>query len=237
MLNKRIFTSQKILVSSSGKNVSVQALVSQFGAKYVFDESEIPMEFLKGKGPELTVMYHEIPVKGVLVKEMNTSGVYFHIRFINPSNLFRHQINIDLKESGLPSPWGRSFARLESEYKNLPAPTIAMVTENSDTKYISIKNFTLGGLLLEHSLSDQIDLKIGTRISFDIVTNHGERLEKIVAEVCNITSESRGEGGDKCFWGVKFISMHPLSAMKYKNLIKEYCIGFRDSEESGKKTG
>ncbi|MCO5141480.1 MAG: hypothetical protein M9962_00140 [Oligoflexia bacterium] len=222
---KKVFVSQKIAIRFGAHEVKVQALVSPFGAKYVFEDSDIPQELRLNLGKEVQVFYKNVPTKARLVREVNSIGVLYNIRFLNPSGLFLRQIERDIRENGIPSPWIRSLPRLVSDTKNAPSPAICVLFYRGETHILSIKNFTLGGLLLEFAGEGLSEIRIGEKIEFDIVTNYGEKISDVVAKISHFTLE-RGVSEDimeKMQIGVQFLSMSMLSESKYKTTIREHC--------------
>lgn len=224
---RKVFVSEKIAFFISGKEFQVQALVSSHGAKYVFEETEIPQDLVKILGHEVEVRYQGIPVRCRVVRETNQAGTIFSFKFLQPSGLLLQQISKDVKERGLPSPWLRALPRLSPQTaKHLPSPALAMIALRGETHFLTVKNFTLGGLLLEFEGSGLEFLKMGAVVDFDLVTNGGEKLTELRAMVCHVTEE-KGDAQALTFFGVRFLEMSPLSEIKYKSLVREHCLGLR----------
>jgi hypothetical protein len=226
---KKVFVSQKISLLVGEKEFRVQALVSSYGAKYVFEDSELPQEIRELIGKELELIYRKVPVKCRVVKETNSSGVVYSFRFLKPSNLLLKQIEKDIRESGLPSPWIRALPRLNTEAKHLPLPALAVVDYGGDIQFLNVKNFTLGGLLVDYTGNSFKDLVVGTKLNFDLVTNGGDKIDNLSAVVSHLSTEYVEENpeANRVQFGLKFLPMNLLSEAKYRELIKAHCIGLK----------
>lgn len=226
---KKVFVSQKISLHVAGKEFRVQALVSFYGAKYVFEDSELPQEIREMIGKEIEMIYRKVPVKCRVVREVNSAGIVYSFRFLKPSNLLLKQISKDIQESGLPSPWLRSLPRLNTEAKHLPLPALAVVDYGGDVQFLSVRNFTLGGLLVEYTGTAFRELAVGTKLDFDLVTNGGDKIDNLSAKVTHISSETVEENpeANRVQFGLKFLPMNILSEAKYRSLIKDHCLGLK----------
>lgn len=227
-IRKKVFTSQKIVVVA-GKEFRVQALVSSYGAKYVFEEEDVPPELMGRLSEEIQIQYKNIPVKTRAVRETTAFGTIYNLRFINPSNTLLKQIDRDLNESGLPSPWMRGLPRLNAEVKNLPVPALLVLYHKGQTYFLNVNNFTLGGLQVEFVGPDLRDVSYGTKFELDIVTNGGDKIPDLNALVTHITTEINfdGQGLDRYVFGLKITAMPLLSENKFRGLIRDHCIGLK----------
>jgi hypothetical protein len=226
---KKVFVSQRISLLVGEMEFRVQALVSSYGAKYVFEDSELPQEIRELIGKELELVYRKVPVKCRVVKETNASGIVYSFRFLKPSNLLLKQIEKDIRESGLPSPWIRALPRLNTEAKHLPLPALAVVDYGGDIQFLNVKNFTLGGLLVDYTGNSFRDLMIGEKLNFDLVTNGGDKIDNLSAVVSHLSTEYVEENpeANRVQFGLRFLPMNLLSEVKYKELIKVHCIGLK----------
>jgi len=229
-MSKKVFTSQKISIFLAGTEVRVQALVSTYGAKYVFDEEDLPEEARASLSLEVQASYKGIPVRCRFVRETNPAGTIFSLRFLNPSSLLVRQIEKDVATAGLPSPWMRGLPRLATSAKHLPVPVLAMVNVGAATFYMNVKNFTLGGLLLEYSGLDMEGIQIGTRLELDLVTNGGDKLPDIVGVITHVSSEPNDVKTDsgRYQFGLKFLEMTGATEVRYRGMIREHCVGLRE---------
>jgi hypothetical protein len=226
---KKVFVSQKISLLVAEKEFRVQALVSAYGAKYVFEDSELPQEIREMIGKEIELVYRKVPVKCRVVREVNSAGIVYSFRFIRPSNVLLKQIEKDIQDSGLPSPWLRSLPRLSTEAKHLPLPALAVVDYGGDVQFLSVKNFTLGGLLVEYTGNALRDLVIGRTLTFDLVTNGGDKIDNLTAKVTHLSTETveKNPEANRVQFGLKFLPMNLLSDAKYKALIRSHCMGLK----------
>lgn len=215
----------------AGQEVRFQALVSSYGAKYVFDESELPLSLRTSKEQELELLYKNIPARCRVVRETNAAGVVYSLRFLNPSGLLLRQIERDITENGIPSPWLRSLPRLNAAAKNLPVPALAVLDYNGEILFLNVKNFTLGGLMLDFSGSALNDVQFGTRFNFDLVTNVGEKINDLSGLITNVAVEVNDVEGHltKVTFGLRFLPMNPLSESKYRALIKDHCMALKEA--------
>lgn len=227
---RKVFVSQKISLLVDGQEIRLQALVSLYGAKYVFEESELPPELRQSIGLEVEILYKKVPVRCRVVKETNEAGTVYSLRFIEPSALLLKQVERDIRENGLPSPWLRSLPRLSTEVKHLPVPALVVMDLEGQTLFLNVKNFTLGGLLLEY-VGDQLQgVDLGSRLFFDIVTNAGDKISDLVASVTHVSLEQSAHdpAQNRSQLGVRFLPMSNLSAAKYKSLIMNHCVALKD---------
>jgi hypothetical protein len=233
LMPRKVFTSQKLSLFLSGKEFRVQALVSVYGAKYVFDDEDLPDEARSSLGLDVQAAYKGIPVRCRFLREVNGAGAIYSLRFLNPTSLFLRQVERDVETTGLPSPWMRGLPRLNTTSKHLPVPVLAVVQTLSNTYYMNVRNFTLGGLMLEYSGSDAGHLVVGSRFMFDLVTNGGDKLPDIQAQVTHLTEEKLdGQAGSRYQFGLKLLPLGAIAEMRYRNLIKAHCEGLRDELEA-----
>jgi hypothetical protein len=234
---RKVFTSQKISLFFAGREFRVQTLVSNYGAKYVFDEDDLPPEAKATMGADVQMAYKGIPALCRLIRESNAAGTIYNLRFVNPSQALLQQINKDVAASGLPSPWMRGLPRLSTDVgkQPLPVPVLAIVSHDRSTHYLNVRNFTLGGLLIEYSGQDLKDLDVGSQIEFDLVTSGGDKMPGISAVVTHLSVElgnAQGEGGLRTF-GIKFLELSPLNQLRYRGLIREHCRLLREENPEG----
>ena len=231
-LRRKVFTSQKITLYFGGKEFSLQALVSVYGVKYAFDDLELPEEARPYIGYEVKMTYRNIPLRCRIVRETNVAGVFYNLRFVNPSDLFVRQIALDIEDSGLPSPWMRHLPRLSAEVPNLPSPALAVLEYRNETHYLNVKNFTLGGLLLELVGGNLVGVDSGTRIDFDLVTNEGTKLEGVAGMITHVSEETNESEGNanRSYFGLKFLPMAESVELKYRELIRQHCLLLRELE-------
>jgi hypothetical protein len=149
---------------------------------------------------------------------------------VKPSGLLLRQIERDVKESGLPSPWLRSLPRLSTLSKHLPVPALAILEYEGETLFLNVRNFTLGGLQLEFVGSILQKVQFGDRLDFDLVTNGGDKISDLSAVVCHVCSEFNQIEPEKSqfFLGIRFLPMNSMSEFKYKALIKDHCVGLKE---------
>ena len=238
-MSRKVFTSQKISIFLLGQEFQVQALVSIYGAKNVFDEEDIPDEAKACLGIEIQVIYKGIPIRCRFVRESNPAGSFYSLRFIQPSNLLLKQIEKDISVSGIPSPWIRGLPRLNAEIKHLPVPVLAVVSFGSNTFYMQVKNFTLGGILLEYNGRDLDALGVGLKLVFDLITNGGDKFPEISGIVKHLSVEKGDAMLDNGRYqiGIRFLEFRPATELRYRELIREHCLGLKGDPSSDQRMG
>jgi hypothetical protein len=233
-MSRKVFTSQKISLFLGGEEVRVQALVSPYGAKYVYDEDDLPDAARSLLSSEVQASYKGIPVRCRFVRETNSAGTIYSLRFLHPSSLLVRQVEKDVATSGIPSPWMRGLPRLDTAAKHLPVPVLAVAMVGSSTVYLNVKNFTLGGVMLEYSGEGIADLTVGKRIEFDVVTNGGDKFPEISGVVTHVSAELADVMGAGRFqFGVRFAGMAPATELKYRGMIREHCQGLKGEAGAG----
>lgn len=221
---RKVFVSEKISFDLKGRSIPVQALVSSQGAKSVFEESEIAPELREALGSHLEVTYKGYRTRCRVLREENSSGAVYSFRFEDPSLPLLKQIEMDIQEHGLPSPWRRTLPRLNPELnRHLPAPALVIFEHELHTQYFTVKNFTLGGLLLEFLGARLAGIKVGEELSMDIVTNGGDKIYGVKAIVRHI-SEEQLENTKVTLYGVMFSEGHTGT---YRNLVRDHCLGLK----------
>lgn len=229
---KKVFTSQKISLFFGGKEFRIQALVSAYGVKYAFDDSELPQEARDYIGYEVQMTYKNIPARCRIIRETNAVGTVYNLRFVKPSKVLLKQIERDIRDSGLPSPWLRALPRLNTD-STLPAPALAVLYYRGETHFLNVKNFTLGGVLFEFVGGSLPGAEMGTTFNFDLVTNHGEKIADLAGVVTHFSVEINEDDGSlsRSFYGLKFLPMDVLNENKYRSLIRDHVMQIRPEDE------
>lgn len=233
-LRRKVFTSQKISLFFSGKEYRLQALVSVQGVKYAFDDLELPEEARNMIGLEIPMSYKGVPARCRIVKEDNPHGVLYNLRFVNPTQVLLRQIERDIRDSGLPSPWLRHLPRLDTEAKEFPSPALAITYFRGETYFLHIKNFTLGGLLLEFAGGSLANVNTGTRLDFDMITNAGDKFAEVAGVVTRVSAEVNERDGSlsKTLYGLKLLPMGMHNEARYRELIREHCLMLKAEEDA-----
>jgi hypothetical protein len=226
MLEKRIFTSQKLRIHLDDGPKDVDALVSESGAKNVFREASSDELAETYMHRELSLEYRGHQMTGRLSKEINSNGTSYHVRFTRVDSEALDAIRKDVEAQGLPSPWKRSFARIPATAESLPVPSLAVLYLKNQEFFLGVRNFTVGGVLLEYLGGDLSDLEPSVKIEFDLVTNFGDKITQLEGRVAHLTIE-HSTGVDRLLIGVQFLSMSFLNETKYKQMIREYCTGIK----------
>ncbi len=127
----------------------------------------------------------------------------------------------------------RYLPRLTTDVKELPSPALAVLYHGGDTHFLNVKNFTLGGLLLELIGAGIGGVSTGTSFTFDLVTNQGDKFEELTGVVTRISVEVNEKDGSlsRTFFGIKFNPMGVMNEMKYRELIREHCKMLRAADQ------
>lgn len=228
-MSRKVFTSQKISLFLAGEEVRVQTLVSPYGAKYVFDDDDLPDAARALLGAEVQASYKGIPVRCRFVRETNPAGTIYSLRFLYPSSLLVRQIQKDIANSGIPSPWMRGLPRLDTAAKHLPVPVLAVLTFGATTFYMNVRNFTVGGLLIDYNGSGLENMRVGSQVALDLVSNGGDKFPEITGMVTHISAETTDISGSAARYqfGVKFTAMTTVTELRYRGMIREHCQGLK----------
>lgn len=210
------------------QDLEIDALISEHGAKRVYHESNLPKALVPFLNAEVSMAYKAITVKGQFIKETTFDGVFYNIKFSDLSEELRFAIRADVQATGVDSPWQRKYPRIAIFPElDLPMPFMAVLDRMGASVFLRVKNFTLGGLLLDHTGTELGDVKVGAKIKFDVLANNGEKISDIEAMVMHISQELNvsSEALPNYQFGVKITGMSLMSDAKYRTLIKEYCLG------------
>jgi hypothetical protein len=227
VFRKKVFTCQKLsLVSPIGARFELTALVSNMGIKYAFTEDELSMD-----ESEPTSVWHgyygAIPFRAKTLKETSPAGLIFSLLFVEPSAVLLKKIESDVLQEGIPSPWPRSLPRLTTTNKSLPSPALAVHFNNGETHFLHVRDFTLGGLLLETSAGMDPPL-VGASLEMDLVTNTGDKISDVVTVVCRVGWKAPAdEGLPTLQLGVKISNLTTAADKKYRDLIRSHCQSLR----------
>lgn len=230
MLEKRIFTSSRLRVQLGHEALEVDALVSVAGAKNVLRGVDGSALALAWMGQEVDVEYRGHPLRARIVRESGKDGTVFNLRFTRLDPWIADLIRKDVEFHGLPSPWRRGLPRLPAQADHLPVPSVAVVYFRGQEFLLGVRNFTLGGLLLEHVGDELQELVFGQKMEFDLLTNFGERLNYLSARVAHVTEEIDEQAGvlvRRMQFGLEFMPMNLLNSTKYRALIREFCLGWK----------
>lgn len=227
MEERRIFTIQKLKIKIPEHEFEVDALVSEHGAKRVFHNSNLPASLAPFLSKEIEVFYRDRPVTGQFIKEITFDGVFYNIKFVNINPLLRDLLRYDVKNHGIGSPWQRKFARIPTQDNaEIPMPFMTVLEHMGQSHFLQVKNFTLGGLLLESTGGELTSLTIGTKIIFDILANNGEKISDVTGMVMHISHDLKSTDGvvPNYQMGIKITHMNINSDNQYRDLIREYCV-------------
>lgn len=202
----------------------LESLISEFGARRIFDTASLPKNVSGLTGQKVEVNLHGLRIPGVFTKEILPEASFYNIRFRYEDERTRERLRQSIIEAGFPSPWRRSYPRIftAGDSTGAPMPTVALIDNPEEVEFYRVVNFTLGGMLLEGDL-DGISMPLGHRFYFQIMVSNGSSISGIWGKVVRIDEDDPGTGVIVRRFGVQVVSMSAQAQVKYKQLIIDYC--------------
>ncbi len=234
MDDRKVFTIQKLKIKHISHDLEVDALVSEHGAKRIYHESNLPAVLLPLISGEVEVEYKEQLTKGHFIKETTFDGIFYNLKFTGENEELKATIRADVKSTGVDSPWQRKYARIAIQHdNNLTVPFMAVYKHGGSSVFLQVKNFTLGGLLLDYSGDELEALSIGSQLKFDLLTNNGDSISDIEVMVMHVSQDLKCMEFEETSYqfGVKIIEMSSVSEKKYRDLIRDYCLGLQNQKK------
>ncbi len=207
----------------------VDGQLSEVGATRVFLQHQIPTEFRAAIGQVLTVMYNGRSFNGVLIQQTSDHEKYYDVRFLHLLEEEREFLRKDIDTYGVEPGWSRKFPRIELPplHDEYFMPTLCSLRYDGEEYFLTILNFTLGGIRVETIAGAIPKIKIGQYVRFDLLLSNGELLRDFDAEVRNMANQSRKDDDE----------LHPVQSLglritkcsktvdkKYKTMIRDYCV-------------
>lgn len=208
---------------------AMRGLVSETGITKIYLAAGLPDAWRSRVGNPLQAKLGDFLISAVLMEHQVENGSFFEVRFQNLPEPARAFIRQRILAEGIAPGWKREFPRIPVGRvidPELPVPNLCMVRFVGQEIFVNVLNFTLGGLRIETIGDDLKELRVGTLLSFDLLTSNGEIMANLAAEVRNISAhETVMDGAAKTTrsFGLRFTGMDASNEKKYRALIRDYC--------------
>lgn len=223
------FFQANVELENKGVKIEARGLVSERGVTRLFFTKELPPEFQGGQQP-VKVKIDFLNCRGVLLKQIVASGTYYEVEFVALKDAERDYLRQRLAHEGISPGWQRQFPRIPvggMGESDLPVPHLAVVHFVGQEIFVSVRNFTVGGIRVETMGDDLGELRVGSRIILDLMNTTGELLNGITAEVKNISVDDRKTPEGRKFtrsFGLKLVDLDPVRERRYREWIRDYCL-------------
>lgn len=216
-------------IEHGGNTLSLRGLISPLGITKIFLTAGMPEIWKSVLGKTVNVKFEQSVIRGVLLQQFVEHGTFLEIKFRDLSVESLSFLERKMSSEGVSPGWQRKYPRIPVkgyEDPELPVPNLCMVRFVGQEIFVSVMNFTLGGMRIE-TLGDNLDdIRVGSVLHFDLVTTTGEILANLSAEVRNIAVHDHKTGDETVLtrsFGLRFLEMDPANERKYRNLIRTYC--------------
>ncbi len=226
---KAKFYQASFKIRSGNEAMDLKGLVSEWGVTKIPVPSILPDFWRKQVGKSITMEMDGVVLSAVLLQQYVENGTFFEIRFRELTENHRNYIRQRVSLEGISPGWERKFPRIPVPHFNdpdLPVPSLCVVRFVGEEVFVTVKNFTLGGLRIETLGNELTELKVGSVLYFDLVTSHGLTMTNLSAEVKNVHTKEQSETTIRSF-GLKLVNMGAENKQKYYDLIKDYCVVLR----------
>lgn len=227
------FYHSEIEIEFAGETLQLRGLVSEQGVTKIFLNRGLPESWRSAFGHELKIKVERLELTGVLLQQFVEHGSFFEIRFRNLTEPDRQVIRQRIQSEGISPGWRRAFPRIPvypGLDTSLPVANLCMVRFVGQEVFVNVLNFTLGGIRIETMGDNLSELRVGSLISFDLITSEGEILANLNAEVRSLaTHDNQRETGPTITrsFGLQFKAMDPVNEKKYRRLIRDYCLAIK----------
>lgn len=215
---------------SEGESVSLKGLVSESGITKVFIPSNLNEFWRTQIGQAVSLKIDGLILPAVLMQQFVEHGTFFEFRFLALEEPHRNYIRQRIAVEGISPGWKRKFPRIPVGKENdpeLPIPSLCMVRFIGQEIFVTVMNFTLGGLRIETLGDNLVEVRVGSVLHFDLVASNGAVMANLSAEVRNMAVHELEKGGARQMtrsFGLRFMEMDPANERKYRDLIRDYCL-------------
>lgn len=227
---KPLFFETSFQVEYADQRVDLKGLISESGITKIFITGKPPLFLEMALGHTVNVYIDVLTVRGVLGQQFVEHGSYYEIRFVELKDPQRNFIKQRIETDGKNPGWQRQFPRIPVDRSHddpeLPVANLCLIRFVGQEVFVSVLNFTLGGLRVETFGDNLSELRVGARVSFDLITNTGNIMTNFTGEVRNISTNENNADGTKVItrsFGIRMVDMHPVNERKYRDLIRDYC--------------
>jgi hypothetical protein len=223
------FYEASFVVSYAGHRVSLRGYISETGITKVIFSTSTPEIWNELLGLNVHIHLEGQELDAILTRQTVTDGSFFEFLFfeIRPSQA--EFIRKRIREAGVLPDWKRSYPRIPASTGDpeLPVASLCLVRYKGHEHFVGVENFTLGGLRLEAAPKALEGVKVKTALQFDLLISTGEIIGNLLGEVKNIKEKDVERLGQKVrmrTFGIHFFDMSPENKLKYRNLIRDYCL-------------
>ncbi|RYZ96781.1 MAG: PilZ domain-containing protein [Proteobacteria bacterium] len=216
-------------ITYQGNSFTMRGLVSESGITKIYLSAGLPDAWRERVGNPLKVKLDMFEIGAVLLQQQVSNGTFFEVRFQELPEPARQYIRRRIEAEGVSPGWKRDFPRIPVTRvvdPELPVPNLCMVRFVGQEIFVNVLNFTLGGIRIE-TLGDHLgELRVGSLLSFDLLTSNGEIMANLSAEVRNIATHEGSADGElqtTRSFGLRFQGMDSSNERKYRTLIRDYC--------------
>lgn len=225
-MSKR-YAELELSFSVGGKENSMRAIVSRYGAIRVFDFDKAKKSFGELLGKKLKVKIENSSFPMYFTREFNREGRFYNLKFGNLDENQLERLDEMIDGTGLEEvPWQRVHPRLDAitHQERVAVPSVAVIHFADTMEVYRVLNFTLGGCLVEASNPTFEPMELGTPVIFDLRINNGEELNQINGRLMRISLEKLPDMDHKLLsLGIKIVHMQASDLEKYRAMIRTYC--------------
>jgi hypothetical protein len=229
--NKAKFLSASFRLICQGTTFDLRGLISEWGVTRVYVETRPPPYIETAIGHLCTIELGRLTMKGRLSRHFSEGASFFEIRFEKmdePQLTFLQNL---METEGIHPGWIRRYPRIpvkQAEDQKLLVITLCLIRFLGEEIFAPVQNFSLGGMGIELEGADMFrDARVGKVVNLDLMTNQGEVLKNITAEVRNVSLiESVVDGKitiTKRWIGLRFQNIELEQKTRFHGLIRDLC--------------
>lgn len=217
-------------ISNGLLSLQLKGLISERGVTKIHIPAGLPSFWRNHLGKTVTMTLDRFTIQAVLLEQFVEGGSYFELRFRGTDTNQRNYIRQRIESEGIKPGWQRKFPRIPIVNANdpdLPVPNLCMVRFVGEEHFVNVVNFTLGGMRVE-TLGDELaELRVGSIVHFDLMSNSGTMMSNLSAEVRNLAVHEQEKSGTAHVtrsFGLRLIDMDTVNEKKYRELIRDHCL-------------
>lgn len=213
------------------KQYSFNALVNSYGVPYVFNEVSAPKLVEELAGKTILVKLDGVEFNACFVREESGANTVYSLKFDTMEDGQTQYLASLLEETGAKSPSRRRFPRLDVrqiEGVEVAIPTYIILRIRDKNYFLSILDFTLGGMLVECASTEKPNIKVGDRIEMEVFVTDGDHMQGIFAEVVRMTQAVPSRQSEEYTqYGLKLEKLSAANDQRYRKIIREYCLAIK----------
>ena len=212
-----------------GKILILEGYIGESGIARIDYNGRYSDDVRAASGKKVNVRFDKFKLKAVLRQQLDDKENFLELYFIELTKAQKEALIERIEEKGSLPTWNRKYPRIwvqGIDDPDLVTPVLAIVVDKKEEVFLTIVNFTLGGIRLE-ATEDTLDkLAVGDSVEFDLITSKGVMINKLSGIVRNI-AVSKDAKISKRAYGIKLVKKDKLRDKQYSNLVKEYCVGLK----------